>query len=70
MATLRGNLCIIQEKDSEDETIKQGLDEGKELCQRVGMTMGRILNLEEVLDDGLSEGKEEEEAPTVTVYRF
>ena len=41
----------MQEKDSEDEAIKQGLIEGKELCERVNLTMGRILNVEEVTEE-------------------
>ena len=36
------------------------------------MTMGRILNLEEVLENGSEEGEaeEDEDSPKVTVYKF
>ena len=67
MAALRGKAGLTQEKDSEDEAIKQGLVEGKELCERVGMSMGRILNVEEVIEEG---EEEEEEGPNVIVYKF
>ena len=51
MATFRSKSESMQEKDSEDEAIKQGLIEGKELCERVNLTMGRILNVEEVTEE-------------------
>lgn len=50
----------MKEKDPEDEAIKQGLVEGKELCEKAGLSMGRILNLEEVLEEEAEEGEEEE----------
>jgi hypothetical protein len=48
METPGGSTCVIQEKDSEEEAIKQGVEEGEGLCEQVGLTLGRIVNIEEV----------------------
>ena len=55
MATPLSIQTFIQEKDSEEEAIKQGVEEGEGLCEQIGLTLGRIVNVEEV-------PQEEEEA--------
>ena len=38
----------IQEKDSEEQAIKQGIEEGEGLCEQIGLSLGRIVGIEEV----------------------
>lgn len=80
LAAPRGTPTLIQEKDSEEAAIKEGLEQGEGLCEQVGLTLGRIIDIEEVVDEeeeGADEGGEEEEdgeeaeeEPEVTVYKF
>jgi hypothetical protein len=51
MATSWCKKLIIQEKDSEEEAIKQGVEQGEGLCEQVGLSLGRIVNIEEVQDE-------------------
>lgn len=68
---------LFKEKDSEEEAIKQGVEQGEGLCEQIGLSLGRIVNVEEVQEDeaaaggdGGEEGEEEEEEPEVTTYKF
>ena len=70
-------LALFQEKDSEEEAIKQGVEQGEGLCEQIGLSLGRIVNVEEVKEeeaaaggDGGEEGEEEEEEPEMTTYKF
>ena len=67
----------MQEKDSEEEAIRQGVEQGQGLCKQVGLALGRIVDIEEIIDDeeeeeqgGEQEQEEEEEAPEITTYKF
>lgn len=79
METTRSIVFEMQEKDSEEQAIKQGLEQGDNLCQQVGLTLGRIIDIEEVIDEGDGAGEEggeegqeeqEQEPVEVTVYKF
>ena len=63
METSRRIYSITQEKDSEEEAIKQGVEQGEGLCEQVGLSLGKILNIEEVQaeegEDGGDKGEEE-----------
>lgn len=51
METSWGIYSKTQEKDSEEEAIKEGVEQGEGLCNQVGMTLGRIIDIEEVVQD-------------------
>ncbi len=54
----------LKEKDIGEEAIEEGLKEGKELCQKLGLELGRIVAIEEVADreeDGDKKDDEDEE---------
>lgn len=63
METSRRIYSVTQEKDSEEEAIKQGVEQGEGLCEQVGLSLGKILNIEEVQaeegEDGGDKGEEE-----------
>ena len=61
MEALRCTYLSIQEKDSEEEAIKQGLEQGEGLCEQAGLSLGRIINIEEVQEEEEEEKKEGEE---------
>ena len=53
------------------------MEEGEGLCQQVGMTLNRVVNIEEVNepepeggDKGEEGDEEEEEEPEVITYKF
>jgi len=48
---LRYSIYIIKEKDSEEAAIKEGLDQGQGLCEQVGLSLGRIIDIEEVIEE-------------------
>ena len=70
-------LDLSQEKDSEEEAIKLGVEQGEGLCKQIGLSLGSIVNIEEIKEAepaaGGDEGEEEEEEedePEVTTYKF
>ena len=75
METPWGTFFKTQEKDSEEEAIKEGVEQGQGLCEQVGLTLGRILDIEEIVEEeteekGGDEEEEEEEEPEITTYKF
>lgn len=53
------------------------MEEGEGLCENAGLSLGRIINIEEVAQEEEEEaggeeeeGEEEEEEPEVTTYKF
>lgn len=52
------------------------MEQGEALCEQVGQSLGRVLTIEEIIDDepapeaGGDEEEEEEEAPEITTYKF
>lgn len=55
MASPLSNLLNIQEKDSEEEAIKEGLEQGEGLCSQIGLSLGRVLDVEEIIEEDEAE---------------
>jgi hypothetical protein len=49
-------ISLMQEINPEEAAIKAGSEQGEGLCNQVGLTLGKVINVEELLD-------EEEEKP-------
>ena len=60
METPRCNPFPTQEKDSEEEAIKEGVEQGQSLCEQVGMSLGKIIDIEEVQEEEEEKKGEEE----------
>lgn len=66
----------MQEKDSEEEAIKEGVEQGEKLCSQAGLSLGKINNIEEVVqeqpeqDGGDEQEQQEQEQPEITTYKF
>lgn len=41
----------IEEVDSEDAAIKEGLEQGERLCKKLGLTLGQINGIEEIVEE-------------------
>jgi hypothetical protein len=68
---------LRQEINPEEAAIKAGNEQGEGLCNQVGLTLGKILSVEELLEEeeekpagGEDEEEEEEEEPEVIRYKF
>jgi hypothetical protein len=42
---------VSKEVDSEEAAIKEGLEQGEGLCEQVGLTLGRVISIEEINDE-------------------
>lgn len=51
MAALRGICGCIEEVDSEDAAIKEGLEQGERLCKKLGLALGQINGIEEIVEE-------------------
>ena len=67
---------VIKEADSEEVAVEEGLEQGEALCQQVGLSLSRVVSIEEIIDDeeapeaDKEDDEEEEEKPEVTTYKF
>ena len=60
METERSTRFIIQEADGEEFAVEEGLEQAKNICKKLGMTLDKIVSMEEVTDFG-EEAEEEED---------
>ena len=76
MGPLLSTSPVIKEVDSEEVAVEEGLEQGEALCQQVGLSLSRVLSIEEIIDDepapeaDKEEEDEEEEEPEITTYKF
>ena len=67
----------MQEVNPEEEAIKAGNEQGEGLCNQIGLSLSKIISVEELLEEEeeapAEEGEEEEEAeeePEIVRYKF
>jgi uncharacterized protein YggE len=41
----------MQEVDAEEAAVKEGLEQGEELCEQVGLALTRVVDIEEIIED-------------------
>ena len=51
MGPLLSTSPVIKEVDSEEVAVEEGLEQGEALCQQVGLSLSRVLSIEEIIDD-------------------
>ena len=56
MAPSQCTFSLMQEVNPEEEAIKAGNEQGEGLCNQIGLSLSKIISVEELLD-------EEEQAP-------
>ena len=56
MAASQCTFSLMQEVNPEEEAIKAGNEQGEGLCNQIGLSLSKIISVEELLD-------EEEQAP-------
>lgn len=51
MAPPQCTISFIKEINPEEAAIKAGSEQGEGLCNQVGLTLGKVINVEELLEE-------------------
>lgn len=76
MAASEGIFVVRQEVDPQAAAIKEGVEAGDGLCKQLDLTFGRILHVQEIIEDEEEPDGEEQqeedgqEEPEIVTYKF